>query len=134
MTADVMTKPLDKIKHNKFLNMIGLFYNAGYSQGNPFEERDDGIENIQHFSDTKHQDSRITKYEVTKLNWEQQKWHLEKEQKDKEGHMELTIREKEIQFAKDWKDNELEVRMLIADKDCEAMKFRESSALFLAVV
>ncbi|CAH7674675.1 hypothetical protein PPACK8108_LOCUS9597 [Phakopsora pachyrhizi] len=83
---------------------------------------------------------------VAKLNWEQQKWHLEKEQKDKEQHMELTIREKETQSLPQShiQDNvkayqlsitdELEVRMLIADKDCEAMKFKENSALLLAVV
>ncbi|CAH7686057.1 hypothetical protein PPACK8108_LOCUS20659 [Phakopsora pachyrhizi] len=53
---------------------------------------------------------------------------------DKEQHMELTIREKEIQFAKDGKYKELEVRMLITDKDCEAMKLKEDNALLLAVV
>ncbi|KAI8451279.1 hypothetical protein BY996DRAFT_6416519 [Phakopsora pachyrhizi] len=73
-------------------------------------------------------------YEVTKLNWEQEKWHLEKEQKDKEQHMELTIREKEIKFAKDGKEKELKVMMLIADKDCEAMKWKEDNAMLLAVV
>ncbi|KAI8443339.1 hypothetical protein BY996DRAFT_6526099 [Phakopsora pachyrhizi] len=72
--------------------------------------------------------------EVTKLNWEQQKWHLEKEQKDKEQHMELTIRENKIQFAKDGKDKELKVRMLIAEKDYEAIKLKEDNALLLAVV
>ncbi|KAI8448072.1 hypothetical protein BY996DRAFT_7630989 [Phakopsora pachyrhizi] len=73
-------------------------------------------------------------YEVTKLNWEQQKLHLEKEQKDKEQHMELAIREKEIQFTKDGKDKELEVKMLIADKDREAMKMKQDNAMLLAVV
>ncbi|KAI8454077.1 hypothetical protein BY996DRAFT_6570104 [Phakopsora pachyrhizi] len=68
------------------------------------------------------------------IDEEQKKWHLEKEQKDKEQHMELTIREKEIQFAKDGKDNELEVRMLIAGKDCETMKLKEYNALILAAV
>ncbi|KAI8452210.1 hypothetical protein BY996DRAFT_6468689 [Phakopsora pachyrhizi] len=78
------------------------FHNAAYSQDSPFEERDDGKENIQHHSDTKHQDLSMTK--------------------------------KEIQFAKDGKDKELEVRMLIAEKDCEAIKSKENSALLLAVV
>ncbi|KAI8449859.1 hypothetical protein BY996DRAFT_6499056 [Phakopsora pachyrhizi] len=141
------------------------FYNAGYPQDNTFEEREEGIENIQHHSDNDHQDLKITsnlssnlppestpknstlgkqkasntlnlnpeshnqgpkliltcsyenfheskvednlfhvcmilsdtdsiyifrkkkEYEVTKLNWEQHKWHLEKEKKDKEQHM-----------------------------------------------
>ncbi|KAI8459299.1 hypothetical protein BY996DRAFT_6410255 [Phakopsora pachyrhizi] len=77
---------------------------------------------------------RKKKYEVTKLNWEQQKWHLEKEQKDKQQHMELAIREKELQFAKDGKDKELEIRILMADKDCEAMKLKENNSLLFAVV
>ncbi|CAH7670694.1 hypothetical protein PPACK8108_LOCUS5417 [Phakopsora pachyrhizi] len=72
------------------------------------------------------QNFKNQKLKVTKLNWEQQKWHLEKEQKDKE--------EKEIQFAKDGKDKELEVKMLIADKDREAMKLKEDNAMLLAVV
>ncbi|KAI8457045.1 hypothetical protein BY996DRAFT_6446401 [Phakopsora pachyrhizi] len=74
------------------------------------------------------------KLKVTKLNWEKQKWHLEKEQKDKEQHMELTIRERELEFAKDGKDKELKVRILMADKDCEAMEFKENNALICAVV
>ncbi|CAH7674881.1 hypothetical protein PPACK8108_LOCUS9815 [Phakopsora pachyrhizi] len=168
------------------------FDNAGNSQNNTFEEREEGIENIQHHSDNDNHDLSITsnlssnvppestptnntsgkrkasnslnlnpeshkrgpkstlassyaelyeskfeekkEYEVTKLNWEQQKWHLEKEQKDKERHMELAIREKEIQFAKDGKDKELEVKMLIADKDREAMKLKQDNAMLLAVV
>ncbi|KAI8450895.1 hypothetical protein BY996DRAFT_6416935 [Phakopsora pachyrhizi] len=168
------------------------FDNAGYSQDNTFEEREEQIENIQCHSDNNYQDLSITsnlpsnlppestptnktsgkqkasnsqnlnpkshkqgptstlassyaelykskveekkEYKVTKLNWEQQKWHLEKEKKDKEQHMELTVREKEIQFAKEGKEKELEVRMLIADKDCEAMKLKEDNALLLAVV
>ncbi|KAI8448054.1 hypothetical protein BY996DRAFT_6531059 [Phakopsora pachyrhizi] len=52
----------------------------------------------------------------------------------KEQHVELTIREKELQFTKDEKDKVLEVRMLIDDKDCKAMKFKENNALLCAVV
>ncbi|CAH7689715.1 hypothetical protein PPACK8108_LOCUS24835 [Phakopsora pachyrhizi] len=154
------------------------FDNAGYSQDNTFEEREEGMENIQCHSDNNYQDLSITsnvssnlppestptnntsgkKKASNSLNLnsdshkqgskstlassyaelykskEQKKWHLEKEQKDKEQHMELTIREKEIQFAKDGKDNELEVRMLIAGKDCETMKLKEYNALILAAV
>ncbi|CAH7688012.1 hypothetical protein PPACK8108_LOCUS22903 [Phakopsora pachyrhizi] len=76
----------------------------------------------------------IEEYDIKKLDWEQQKWHLEKEQKDKEQHMELTIREKKLQFTNDGKDKELEVRMLMADKDCEAMEIKENNALLCAVV
>ncbi|KAI8448514.1 hypothetical protein BY996DRAFT_6580623 [Phakopsora pachyrhizi] len=160
------------------------FDNAGNSQNNTFEEREEGIETFQDHSDNNNHDLSITsnlssnvppestptnntsgkrkasnslnlspeshkrgpkstlassyaelyKSKVTKLNWEQQKWHLEKEQKDKERHMELAIREKEIQFAKDGKDKELEVKMLIADKDREAMKLKQDDAMLLAVV
>ncbi|KAI8453513.1 hypothetical protein BY996DRAFT_6527756 [Phakopsora pachyrhizi] len=138
------------------------FDNAGYSQNNTFEERGEVIENIQHHSDNNNHDlsiktsnslnlnpeshkrgpkstlassyAELYKSKVTKLNWEQEKWRLEKEQKDKGRHMELTISEKEIQFAKDKKDKELEVRMLIADKDHEAMKLKEDNAMLLAVV
>ncbi|KAI8443477.1 hypothetical protein BY996DRAFT_6559632 [Phakopsora pachyrhizi] len=160
------------------------FDNAGYSQDNTFEEREERIENIKHHSDTNHQDLSITsnlsaslppestptnntlgkqkasnsldlspeshkqgpkstlassyielyKSKVTKLNWEQQNWHLEKEQKDKEQHMELNIIENKIQFAKDGKDKELEIKILIADKDCEPMTLRENNALLLTVV
>ncbi|KAI8461986.1 hypothetical protein BY996DRAFT_6489102 [Phakopsora pachyrhizi] len=56
------------------------------------------------------------------------------EQKDKEQHMELTIKEKELQFENYGKDKELGVKMLIADKDFEAMKFKENNALLCAVV
>ncbi|KAI8444954.1 hypothetical protein BY996DRAFT_6495189 [Phakopsora pachyrhizi] len=78
--------------------------------------------------------AELYKSKVTKLNWEQQKWHLEKEQKDIEQHMKLAIREKEIQFSKDGKDKGLEVKILIANKDCEAMKLKEDNAMLLAVV
>ncbi|KAI8446457.1 hypothetical protein BY996DRAFT_6473764 [Phakopsora pachyrhizi] len=133
------------------------FDNAGYFQDNMFEESKEGIENIQHHSDSNYQDLSITtsnslnlypeshnsyaelykskvegtffhvymfllntnciyifrkkEYEITKLNWEQQKWHQEKDQKDKKQHMELTISEKEIQFAKNGRYKELEVRI-----------------------
>ncbi|CAH7672977.1 hypothetical protein PPACK8108_LOCUS7830 [Phakopsora pachyrhizi] len=106
---------------------IGLFDNAGYSQANMFEEREEGIENIQHHGDNNHQDLSI------KFN-EQQKWRPEKEQKDKELLMEFAMREKEIKSAKDGKDKEFEIRVLIADKDYEAMKFKENIALLYAVV
>ncbi|KAI8460334.1 hypothetical protein BY996DRAFT_6583653 [Phakopsora pachyrhizi] len=110
------------------------FDNAAYSQDNTFEEREEEMKNIQSSNSLNlNPDSSDLSYEclsgvnlelqqemtaVTKLNWEQQKWHLEKEQKDKEQPMELT---------------ELEVRMFIADKDCEAMKLKEDNALLLAV-
>ncbi|CAH7689092.1 hypothetical protein PPACK8108_LOCUS24159 [Phakopsora pachyrhizi] len=66
--------------------------------------------------------------------YESKKWHLEKEQKDKDWLMELTIREKELQFAKDEKDKELEVRMLLAKKEQETMKIKEDNSLLCAVV
>ncbi|CAH7675574.1 hypothetical protein PPACK8108_LOCUS10597 [Phakopsora pachyrhizi] len=75
-----------------------------------------------------------SKVEVQKLTWEQERWHLENEQKDKDWHMELTIREKELQYAKEGKDKELEVRMLLAEKEREAMKIKEENALLCAVV
>ncbi|KAI8458377.1 hypothetical protein BY996DRAFT_6541901 [Phakopsora pachyrhizi] len=55
-------------------------------------------------------------------------------ERDKEKHMELRITEKELLFAKYEKDKELEVRMLMADKDFEAIKFKEKNALLCAVV
>ncbi|KAI8450072.1 hypothetical protein BY996DRAFT_6461692 [Phakopsora pachyrhizi] len=152
-TVTMVDEHIDEVR-----NLANLgespFENAGYSQNNTFEEREEGIENIPHDSDNasnslnlnpeSHKQgpkstlassyAELYKSKVTKLNWEQQKWHLEKEQKDKEQHMELTIREKEIQFAKDGKDKELEVRILIANKDCEAMKLKEDNAMLLAVV
>ncbi|KAI8450123.1 hypothetical protein BY996DRAFT_8553280 [Phakopsora pachyrhizi] len=47
-------------------------------------------------------------------------------------HLELKIREKELQFAKHVKDKELEARMLMADKDWKAMKMKEVNALLYA--
>ncbi|KAI8462136.1 hypothetical protein BY996DRAFT_6563851 [Phakopsora pachyrhizi] len=152
-----------------------LVDNADYSQDNMFEEREDGIEKIQHHSDTKNHDLSLSSklssnlaLESTPTNktlgkqkasniqslnpkyhkqghkstlassyaelYESKKWHLEKEQKDKEQHMGLTIRENELKFAKDGKDKGLEARMMMADKDQEAIKMKEHNALLCAVV
>ncbi|KAI8445313.1 hypothetical protein BY996DRAFT_6440584 [Phakopsora pachyrhizi] len=111
------------------------FDNAGYFQDNMFEESKEGIENIQHHSDSNYQDLSITtsnslnlypeshnsyaelyKSKITKLNWEQQKWHQEKDQKDKKQHMELTISEKEIQFAKNGRYKELEISKILFNR------------------
>ncbi|KAI8443017.1 hypothetical protein BY996DRAFT_6455992 [Phakopsora pachyrhizi] len=43
-------------------------------------------------------------------------------------------KKKELQFAKCEKDKDLEVRMLMAEKDQDTMKIKECNALLCAVV
>ncbi|KAI8456466.1 hypothetical protein BY996DRAFT_6576854 [Phakopsora pachyrhizi] len=46
----------------------------------------------------------------------------------------MALKKGELQFAKDWKDKELEVRMLMAKKYWETIKIKEDNALLCAIV
>ncbi|CAH7683466.1 hypothetical protein PPACK8108_LOCUS16998 [Phakopsora pachyrhizi] len=77
---------------------------------------------------------RDSGYESGCISWEWEKWIKDSELRLKQEEVNKELEYKKLEYAKEEKDKDRELKMLLAEKEKEAIKRKEGHDLLLAVV